>query len=118
MNDQRLTQMRQQYRQDLETALDVIVDRLSEMPEVVQAILFGSYAAGRRDLFTDIDLIVVMETGKNWPERSAELYQNLQTGVDLDLLVYTPEEFEVKRQGAFLGKALENGRVIYEKKRV
>jgi predicted nucleotidyltransferase len=25
------------------------------MPEVQQVILFGSYAAGRRDLFTDLD---------------------------------------------------------------
>jgi len=31
------------------------------MPEVQQVILFGSYAAGRRDLFTDLDVIVMAE---------------------------------------------------------
>ena len=112
-----LVQKRQQYCQTLEKARDEIIHRLAEIPEVIQAILFGSYAAGRRDLFTDIDLIVIMESDQEVVQRTAQLYQKLQSGVDLDLLVYTPEEFERMRQRSFLHHALTTGQVIYEKKR-
>ncbi len=112
-----LEQKRIAYRQALEEGLDEILGRLREMPEVVKAILFGSYAAGRRDLFTDLDLIVVMDSDQDFVQRTAGLYQKLQVGVDLDLLVYTPDEFEKMRERGFLRHALETGQVIYEKKR-
>ena len=56
-------------------------------------ITFGSYATGRRDLFTDLDLVVIMETKEVFIQRTVELYRNLNCEVDLDLFVYTPEEF-------------------------
>ena len=117
MMDIKLAQKRRQYRQTLDDALEEIIRRLGEIPEVEKAILFGSYASGRRDLFTDLDLIMVMETGQDLIHRTAELYQKLQVGVDLDLLVYTPDEFERKRGSGFLRHALETGQVVYEKKR-
>ena len=32
----------------------------------------------------------------------------------MDILVYTPEEFEAMRHGHFLRRALVDGKVIYE----
>ena len=49
--------------------------------------------------------------------RTADLYQILKSNVDLDLLVYTPEEFNKMKEGNFLRRALQNGQVIYEKER-
>lgn len=40
----------------------------------------------------------------------------LQPNVDLDLLVYTPNEFEIMRERDFMRHALDTGQVIYEKK--
>jgi predicted nucleotidyltransferase len=116
MASNQLTQKRRQYSQDLEDSLEKIIRCLAEMREVQKVILFGSYAAGRRDLFTDLDLIVIMESDKDLIHRTADLYQKLQVSVDLDLLVYTPDEFERKRKSAFLRQALETGQVLYEKK--
>ncbi len=112
-----LKQKRLAYRQALEESLDEILKRLGELPEVERVILFGSYAAGRRDLFTDLDLIVVMDTDRDILHRTTELYQKLHSEVDLDLLVYTPDEFERLQEGGFMRHALETGRVVYEKKR-
>jgi len=111
-----LTQRRAEYAEALEHALNRIVNRLTSTPEVERVILFGSYAAGRRDLFTDLDLLVVMSSEQDFVHRTAELYQQLAAGVDLDLLVYTPEEFERERHGGFVQQALKTGRVLYEKK--
>jgi len=113
-----LAQRRAEYAEALDRALDKIMAHLTNMPEVEQVILFGSYAAGRRDLFTDLDLLVVMSSEQDFVRRTAELYQQVAAGVDLDLLVYTPEEFERLRQRGFVRQALETGRVVHEKKRV
>jgi len=112
-----LKRRRLEYRQNLENALESIIYQFSEMPEILKVVLFGSYAAGRRDLFTDLDLIVVMDTSQDFIHRTTELYRKLQTKVDLDLLVYTPDEFEDFRENGFLSHAIETGKVIYEKKR-
>jgi predicted nucleotidyltransferase len=106
---------REEYRQALEQALVRIRRRLADIPEVRKAILFGSCARGRRDLFTDLDLVVVMQSGVGFVERGADLRRRLEASVDIDLLVYTPDEFERMRPHGFLAHALEAGQVIYEK---
>lgn len=116
MASNQLIEKRRQYSQSLDKALENIKQCLSEMPEVQKVILFGSYTIGRRDLFTDLDLIVIMVSDKDLVHRTADLYQKLQVSVDLDLLVYTPDEFESKRNSPFLRYALKSGQVLYEKK--
>ena len=112
-----LEQKRKDYQKSLETSLNRIITQVIEIPEIIKVISFGSYASGRRDLFTDLDLIVIMETEKEFIRRTADLYQLLKSDVDMDLLVYTPEEFIKMKEGSFLRKALQDGQVIYEKKR-
>ena len=115
--DTALSRQRLHYQEALRTALDRIVRELSAISEVEQVILFGSYAEGRADLLTDLDLLVVMRSDEDFVTRTARLYQRLHPGVDLDLLVYTPTEFEQMRQGGFVGQAAARGKVLYAKKR-
>jgi len=115
MANTNIDQKRKEYLHSLESSLERIIIQLSEIPEVLKVISFGSYANGRRDLFTDLDLIVIMETDKDFLQRTAELYQLLHSDVDMDLLVYTPNEFQEMREGSFLRYALNSGQVIYEK---
>ncbi len=110
-----IREKRAAYRQALEEALERIRGRLAESPQVQRAILFGSYASGRRDLFTDLDLVVVMESDSSFIDRSVELRRHLEAGVDMDLFVYTPEEFARMAQRGFLAEVLKTGLVIYEK---
>jgi hypothetical protein len=62
MDEQMLAAKREQYRDALENAVQQIVTALAQKPEVEGAILFGSYAQGRRDLFTDLDVLIVMDS--------------------------------------------------------
>ena len=115
--DTTLTQRRAEYAEALDRALNRIVAQLAAMPEVERVILFGSYAAGRCDLFTDLDLLVVMASDQDFVRRTAELYRRISADVDVDLLVYTPEEFERLRERGFVRQALTSGKVLYEKER-
>ena len=112
-----LDRQRQAYVAALERALDALVDQLAAMPEVERVILFGSYATGRRDLFTDLDLLVVMRSPLDFVTRTAALYRRLCADVDMDLVVYTPEEIAGAGTHPFLRRILTEGRILYERRR-
>lgn len=112
-----LKQKREAYRQALSIALDSLVAQLAALPAVHQVILFGSYPQGRRDLFTDIDLLVVMDSDQDFIARNAAIRRLVHADVDVDLLVYTPQEFERQRQRGFVRRAVDTGEVVYERKR-
>jgi predicted nucleotidyltransferase len=103
------------HSQDLRNALQLVLEKLSAKSEVRKIILIGSYASGRVDLFTDLDLLVVMDTDQDFISRLSQLYPEFDTGIDLDLLVYTPEEFELMKRRPFIKHALREGKVLYEK---
>lgn len=78
-------------------------------------ILFGSYACEEADRFSDIDVIIVYQTQKRFLDRLEELYQHWNIDRAVDILAYTPEEYEVLlEESDFVRKAVEKGRVIYE----
>jgi len=66
---------------------------------VRRAFVFGSWARGEADGFSDLDLIVVMDTDLPRVERGRELLTRLDESlpVVMDLLVYTPDEFAAGR---------------------
>ncbi len=107
-------QRRAAYAGRLESALERVVARLSSLPEVQRISVFGSYARGRRDLFTDLDVLVVLQTDEAIPARLARLYGLVDAGVDLDLLAWTPEEFACMRERPFGRGILAGERVLYE----
>jgi predicted nucleotidyltransferase len=112
---ERLAQERARYVAQLEAALARAVARLRELPQVVWVGITGSYARGRRDLLTDLDLVVVMETELPFLQRLMWLYPLLDLRVDADLFCYTPQEWEEMRQRPF-GKALARDlKVLYER---
>ena len=107
---------RAEYRLHLEQSLDGIVECLSRLPEVVRISVFGSYARGKADLFTDLDIIVVMNTDKSFLERQRKIYDLAPASVDIDILCYTPSEFEHMKSKPFLKRALQDEIVLYEKR--
>ena len=96
----------------------IVVTLLPFDPERI--ILFGSRAGENWDEYSDFDLIVVYPTNKRFLDRLKELYMavGLATGVAVDILAYTPEEFDrLVRERPFVQDVVETGKVLYEKKR-
>ncbi|MGH8949793.1 MAG: nucleotidyltransferase domain-containing protein [Acidimicrobiia bacterium] len=86
--------------------------------EALRAVVFGSYAAGTADGYSDLDLVVVLDTDRPFLDRGAllpEIFETLPMGIDL--LIYTPGEFArgmQERIGIFDSIARE-GITIYER---
>jgi predicted nucleotidyltransferase len=110
-----LARKRRKYRKLLEYSAGQIVAKLSDL-NVRKISLFGSYARGKSDLFTDLDVLVIMDTDKPFTERIAGIYRLLALPVDADILCYTPQEFRRMKETPFLKRALADEVVLYEKK--
>ncbi len=111
-----LEDQRAAHVQRLNAAPGRIVERLSGVDGIRRVSLFGSYARGRRDLFTDLDVLVVWETERPLLERLRFLYPLLYVGIGLDLICYTRAEFETMRDHPFLREALKDEVLLYETK--
>lgn len=94
---------------------DIAFDMLRSLLVSAQsAFVFGSYAQGGHDEFSDLDIMVVKETNKNFFHRHEEFPELYDLGVPVDLLVYTPEEFQEmkKRNNPFVLHILETGKKL------
>lgn len=93
------------------SATDAIV-RLCKPARIT---LFGSYAYGKPNRHSDIDLLVLMNHAKG--TRSAlRILRHVQFGFPLDLIVRTPKQY-YRRIGMgdwFLTEIDEKGKVLYE----
>ena len=82
-----------------------------------RAIIFGSYARGEADEYSDVDLVIIKETGLSFLDRYTD-FQGLfeATRKALQILVYTPEEFDDMRArgNPFILNVIKDGIVIYE----
>lgn len=104
------------YARKLLEAVRSVTDTLARIEGVERVSLFGSYARGRRDLATDLDVLVVWDTDKPFVDRLKWLYQAVEIAVDLDLICYTPAEFQALRDQSFLRHITRDEVVLYEKK--
>jgi predicted nucleotidyltransferase len=86
-----------------------------EQPEKI--ILFGSYCTGQVKEWSDLDLVLVKETQAPFLDRTRQVLALLKPRVGVDVLVYTPDEFErLSRERAFVRQEIVGkGKVIYER---
>ena len=100
---------------DSDVDLDATIVQMFRSVNPKKIILFGSVAREEADNFSDIDIIVVYPTKKRFLDRLEELYQNWNIRRAVDILAYTPEEYDDLLKGNdFVREAVEKGRVIYE----
>ena len=81
-------------------------------------ILFGSYAYGRPDADSDIDLLIIKATHERFFERLNKVRQ-VATGthphVPFEPIVLTPEELKQRLEAGdqFLSEIVQKGEVLY-----
>ena len=113
---QNIRRRQEERRGALEKALTNIIRQL-EVMGALKVILFGSLARGEVDCWSDLDLIAVMPShlsGREWIRR---IYDEVDRGIACDILAYTEKELaEMWPVSSFLGHALKEGKVVYEKK--
>lgn len=103
--------------------MSVDQDRLSNIASSIRdlinperIILFGSHALGGSDGESDVDLLVVDDSGRDKRTVSLEISRALfPRDYGLDLLVESSEELERKMDLQFWRDAITSGTVLYER---
>ncbi|MCC6444566.1 MAG: nucleotidyltransferase domain-containing protein [Armatimonadetes bacterium] len=98
--------------------LENITRRVVEAFAPVKVMLFGSYANGKPGPYSDVDLLVVMESTDPAAKRIVKVARAARVPyLPMDILVYTPEEIQERLSlgDFFIQSILQTGRVLYEK---
>jgi predicted nucleotidyltransferase len=83
-----------------------------------QIILFGSHAYGKPGAWSDVDLLVVMDTPKGEAETGLEIMQSLpKLSFHVDVVARSQEVIERRKKlhDWFLIDVTEKGKVLYER---
>lgn len=99
--------------------IQAVATHIAEKFDPEQIILFGSHAYGMPTAWSDVDLLVVMDTpkGKEF-EKSLEIRKSMPPlRFGLDVVVRSRKVIERRKQMGdwFLVDATEKGKVLYER---
>ena len=119
-NHQRMPSLKRSYywwpitNAKIQQAAQKIADSIK--PEKI--ILFGSFAYGKPQPDSDVDLLVIMESNQSTHTRSAQISEILYPRpFPVDIIVRTPAEVTQRLAigDLFLHEILTKGRVLYER---
>jgi len=95
-----------------------IVDHIAKHFQPEKIVLFGSYAYGKPDSGSDLDLLIVMDTPEGEMEKALAIRKNLPPyPFTIDVIVRSRETLEKRKKMGdwFLQEITKNGKVIYER---
>lgn len=100
--------------------LEEMCRRIREVVDVEKIILFGSHAYGSPTDDSDVDLLVVADTGEHWHQVASRVHGRLAPRlVSLDVVVRTPRQiaaaFTDDGFDPFLREVCRKGKVLYER---
>lgn len=96
--------------------IDEAVKRIVENVHPDKIILFGSYAYGKPDKDSDIDILVIKNMDIPRHKRSREIKKYLRgLKIPIDIIVYSQDEIEEWKdtKHAFINEVMEQGKVLY-----
>ena len=100
-----------------EEKIHEIVNKIVNFYKPEKIILFGSYANGKANSDSDVDLIIIKETEVPKQKRGREIRKYMfGMMVPMDLKIYTNEEFtkDLSNPYSFIYSAIKNSKVLYE----
>ena len=92
---------------------DVIVEQIKKTkPQAI--ILFGSAARGEITEDSDLDILVIQDTRKDYFDRVRDLRSEIRTNIPLDIIVLTPKEAkELPKKNSFFAQIIREGKLLY-----
>ena len=101
----------------LEIELNSFTQKVKQEYHPEKIILFGSFASGKINESSDLDVVVVAESKDNFWDRLMKISKLCSHKIGMDVLFYTPEEFDklIKTRTFFKKEILEKGEIIYDK---
>jgi len=92
-----------------------IINELVKNYQPEKVIMFGSRVKGKTHEDSDVDLVAIKKTSKNFYDRIEEASGSVDHVLPIDIIVYTPEEFKQMSQESWFVKneVITRGKVVY-----
>lgn len=103
---------------ELTNTLKNIIHYAVQVTEPEEVILFGSMANGTADVFSDVDLLIIVENAIGKKEAIARIKNHVtQFSLKTDVLIYSRSEFEreITVTNSFLSAIKKTGKIVYKK---
>lgn len=99
------------------TAIRRYAQQIAQQFAPERIVLFGSFAYGKPNVDSDVDLLVIM-AASNEINQSIRIRRALEAPFPLDLIVRTPKKLHqgIEEGNWFLREIVEKGEVLYEKR--
>lgn len=101
----------------IDSSIEKYIKALEQKVRVPKVILYGSWANGQADEYSDIDLAVFSpDFGKN-KLRELQLLSKLSWDVDesIEAIPYSVEKLNEPEPSSFVSEILKTGKIVYEK---
>ncbi len=97
---------------------NALVEKIASYCNPEKIILFGSASRGQETPKSDIDLLIIKDSGKKGAFRVKEIFEavrGIKRDYPLDPIVYTPEEVDhrVSLGDYFIKNILDQGKIVY-----
>lgn len=114
-----MTLKQQSRRAILDSELQRYLLLLQQQYHPEKVILFGSTASGQTGEWSDLDLVIIKQTDRRFLDRTKDVMRLLRPKVGVDILVYTPVEFEqlCQERPFFQNEIVAKGKVLYERRK-
>jgi len=102
----------------MKKVIERIVGYAARVSEPEEIIVFGSMANGTHNVYSDLDLLLVMDRDFSRKQIAEQVKQFAhELAITADVLVYSKQEIEqASRQPySFLASVLKSGRIAYKK---
>ena len=103
--------------EEIRVKIAEITDKIVREYQPEKIILFGSYAWGKPNADSDLDLFIIKDTKEHPFKRMEEVDRIFpRRKIALDFLIYTPEQVEKRKKMGdfFVLNILNKGKVLYE----
>jgi len=103
-------------QQSLDNILKETVQRILSVVQPRKVLLFGSASRGEMHKDSDIDILVVVQSGTHRRKTAQKIYRNMiGLGFAVDIIVVTEDDMEEFKDnlGMVIRLALEEGEILY-----
>ncbi len=96
--------------------LDALIRKIAVAYRPKQIILFGSYAYGKPEADSDVDVMVVMPFKGRPAFKAAEILHEIKPSIPVDLIVRSPAQIRnrLALNDFFIREVIDKGKVLYE----
>jgi len=96
--------------------IKAVVKKIAENYKPEKIYLFGSFAWGKPNYDSDVDLFIIKNTKEKWLQRHRKVRDLIDGVLPVDLLIYTPKETKRRLDMGdfFIEDILSKGKKIYD----